>query len=189
MSNALPEPTLYRFVRLFEQHGVEYLIAGGQAEILHGSARLTYAWDFCYRRSVDSLERLATALKETHPRLRNAPPDLPFTLDGKSLALAENLTLDTDLGPLDLLGYMEPVGVYEDIEERAEVYELGEYRVKAVSLDDLIRIKEHLGRPKDRESLLHLRAIRQVREERGEAWRFRSAGTCPVRSPVAPFSA
>jgi hypothetical protein len=38
-----------------------------------------------------------------------------------------------------------------------------------MSLDDLIRIKEHICRPKDRDSLMHLLAIRRVRGEQGGA--------------------
>ena len=34
-----------------------------------------------------------------------------------------------------------------------------------VGLDDLIRIKEHINRPKDRDSLMHLRAIKKLREQ------------------------
>ena len=36
-----------------------------------------------------------------------------------------------------------------------------------IGLDDLIRIKRHLARAKDRESLLHLEAIKRLREEEG----------------------
>jgi hypothetical protein len=39
--------------------------------------------------------------------------------------------------------------------------------VRVIGLDDLIRIKRHLSRPKDRESLLHLEAIKRLREEEG----------------------
>jgi hypothetical protein len=36
-----------------------------------------------------------------------------------------------------------------------------------IGLDDLIRIKRHLGRPNDRESLLQLEAIKRLREREG----------------------
>ena len=34
-------------------------------------------------------------------------------------------------------------------------------------VDDLIRIKRHLGRPKDREALVQLEAIKRLREQEG----------------------
>lgn len=39
--------------------------------------------------------------------------------------------------------------------------------MRVIGLDDLIRIKRHLARPKDRESPLQLEAIKRPREEEG----------------------
>src|SRR5882757_4870250 len=105
---------LLKVTELFARYGVEYLVIGGQAAILHGSPQLTQDTDLCYRRTPENLERLAGALKEIHPTLRGAPPDLPFILDARSLALGANFTFNTDLGPLDLLGWVEPHGTYDD---------------------------------------------------------------------------
>ena len=148
---------------LFTAHGVEFIVIGGQAEVLLGSSRTTYDVDLCYRRTADNLERLASALQELNPSLRGAPPDLPFILDAKSLALGSNFTFDTTLIPLDLLGWVEPIGSYDDLIQTAETHEYKGRQLHVVALDDLIRIKEHISRPKDRESLLHLRAIKQAR--------------------------
>ncbi len=144
--------------------GVEFIVIGGQAETLLGSARVTYDVDVCYRRTEGNLERLATALKALKPTLRGAPPDLPFILDARSLALGNNFTFSTEKGPFDLLGYVEPIGGYDEAAINAVEMQLGPWTVKVLSLDDLIRIKEHIQRPKDRDSLMHLLAIRKLRE-------------------------
>ena len=86
------------------------MVIGGQAATLLGSPLPTFDIDLCYRRTAENLEHLAAALKELHPTLRGAPPDLPFRLDGRSLALGCNFTFNTDVGPLDLLGWVEPFG-------------------------------------------------------------------------------
>jgi predicted nucleotidyltransferase len=39
--------------------------------------------------------------------------------------------------------------------------------VKTIGLEDLIRVKKHIRRPKDQESLLQLLAIRKAREDTG----------------------
>ena len=83
--------------------------------MLLGSPLPTFDVDLCYRRSEANLKRLAAALREIHPTLRGAPPDLPFQLDVNSLALGSNFTFNTDLGPLDLLGWVEPIGGYEQL--------------------------------------------------------------------------
>ena len=69
---------------------MEFILVGGQAEILHGSARVTFDLDLCYRRSPDNLDRLARALRDLKPTLRGAPADLPFVIDAKSLAGASS---------------------------------------------------------------------------------------------------
>jgi hypothetical protein len=153
------------FVSVFARHGVEYLVICGQAEMLMGGARVTFDTDFCYRRSRENLEPLANALKELNPTFRGAPADLPVTLDAQALALGNNYTLSTALGPVDLLGWVEPLGSYEELLPNSETYPVGKLSVRTIGLEDLIRVKQHLGRPKDRDSLLQLLAIRTIREE------------------------
>jgi predicted nucleotidyltransferase len=164
MADEQEKSDLNRIVELFQRHDVEFLVIGGQAETLFGSARVTFDVDLCYRRDAENLERLARALKELKPTLRGAPPDLPFQIDARSLALGANFTFDTNFGPLDLLGYVEPIGNYEALIAHAESYPIGSYTVRTISLDDLIRVKEHIRRTKDRDSLLQLQAIKRLRE-------------------------
>ncbi len=165
MQSASEKSEFEQIVERLVAGGVEFVVIGGQAEYLLGGARVTFDTDLCYRRTKENLERLAQAVRVLKPALRGAPPDLPFVLDARSLALGSNFTFSTTAGDLDLLGYVEPIGGYEELAEKAEVIRLGDMAVKVASLDDLIRIKQHLGRPKDRESLMHLMAIRRVREE------------------------
>jgi predicted nucleotidyltransferase len=159
---------LERFCALLADHGVEFIVVGGQAEALMGSARVTYDIDLCYRRTSDNLERLATALATLNLTLRGAPPELKFRLDAAALALGQNYTFDVDGEyPLDLLGYLEPVGTYEQLLPRTEMISIGGRPTRIIGLDDLIQIKRYIGRPKDRESLLQLEAIKRLREQEG----------------------
>ena len=136
---------------MLADHGVEFIVVGGQAEALMGSARVTYDVDLCYRRTSENLERLATALATLNLTLRGAPAELKFRLDD----------------PLDLLGSLEPIGTYGDLLPHAETVFIGGHPTRVIGLDDLIRIKRSIGRPKDRESLLHLEAIKRLREQEG----------------------
>jgi predicted nucleotidyltransferase len=85
-------------------------------------------------------------------------------IDARSLALGENFTFSTSAGPLDLLGWVEPLGNYDALLAHAESYQVHGTSVRTMSLDDLIRVKEHIRRPKDRESLFQLKAIKQLRQ-------------------------
>lgn len=147
------------------RHGVEFIVIGGQAETLHGSPRVTYDVDPCFRRTRANLERLAAALRQIKPALRAAPPDLPFRIDAESLALGSNFTFETPFGNLDLLGWAEPLGEFEALARNASSLPFGRHESLVISLDDLITIKQHIQRPKDRDSLLQLLAIRRIRNE------------------------
>jgi predicted nucleotidyltransferase len=165
MADDTGTPSLIKIVDLLLSHGVEFIVVGGQAAVLHGSPIPTYDVDLSYRRTQDNLARLAAALKSIHPTLRGAPPDLPFILDARSLALGANFTFDTSFGPLDLLGWLDPIGAYDDFAPRAEAIEIEGRVVRILSLDDLITIKRHIRRPKDQAVLIQLEAIQRLRSE------------------------
>ena len=72
----------------------------------------------------------------------------------------------TDAGPLDVLagleasdGHLRP---YEELLERATTVQGAGFVIRAASLDDIIEAKERANRPKDREGLPELRAIRDA---------------------------
>lgn len=169
MADDTEKPSLAKIAELLHSHQVDFMVIGGQAAALHGSPIPTYDVDLCYRRSKENLERLASALKVIHPTLRGAPPDLPFVLDAISLALGSNFTFDTILGPLDLLGWVEPIGGYDELAPRAEVIDLEGLSLRVLSLDDLIAIKRHIARPKDRAALVQLEAIQRLRDSGGSS--------------------
>jgi hypothetical protein len=168
----MPDPSpqtsdLEHLIDLLHRHGVEYIVIGGQAEILHGGGRVTLDSDFCYRRTAANLERLAAALQELKPSLRGAPADLPFRIDAQALALGCNFTFDSRFGDVDFLGEVQPIGDYDALRKNAATFAVASYELDAIGLDDLIRVKRFVNRPKDRDSLLQLKAIKQ---NRGEPW-------------------
>jgi len=156
-------------VAWLQRHGVRYVVIGGMAEVLQGGLRPTYDVDLCYDRSRDNLERLAAGLKEIDATLRGAPKDVPFSPDVRTLEFGSNFTFDTDLGPLDLLGWVEPIGDYQKVAAESREVSFGAGTVTVLDVEALIRIKEHVGRPKDMASLAELRAIREERNRRSPA--------------------
>lgn len=156
---------LEEILDVLRKHQVAVVVIGGQAANLHGSPKPTFDVDLCYSRTKDNIARLAGALRDLNPSLRGAPAGLPYVLDARSITAGLNFTLVTDLGDLDLLGEVEPLGGYDKVKQHAEAYTLGEYQVDVISLDDLIAIKQHINRPKDRDSLYQLLAIKKIRNE------------------------
>src|SRR5260370_8179684 len=91
-------------IRIVYDAGVEFVVIGGAAMGLQGSAHLTKDIDFCYARTPKNMERLAKALEPFHPHLLGAPPGLPFPFNYKPIANGFNFPFTTDLGDPDFLG-------------------------------------------------------------------------------------
>jgi predicted nucleotidyltransferase len=143
--------------------GVEYVVIGGLAAVFHGASHVTGDLDVCYNRDRENLRRLSRALQPLSPRLRGAPPDLPFKLDERTLRAGLNFTLTTDAGDLDLIGEVSGIGHYEQVLSYSERVEVGGETVRILSLEGLILSKRAAGREKDRILLRELEIIRRLR--------------------------
>lgn len=151
---------IQRLLDLLEAARVEFVVVGGVAMVLRGSSRTTIDLDLCYARNRDNLLRLAQALAPLHPRLRGAPPELPFLWDERTLASGLNFTLTTDAGDLDILGEVTGLGDYAQVAAGAAPMDVGGSRVTVLGLDALERAKRAAGRAKD---LLDLAEIAEIR--------------------------
>jgi hypothetical protein len=152
-------PDFLSIIKLLSGHGVDFIVVGGIAANLFGSARLTYDLDIVYSRTEENLRKIVTAFARANPYLRGAPSGLPFKLDFRTLKNGLNFTLTTDLGPIDLLGEIPGARSYEELlEDSLEINESG-LRFRCVTLRRLIQLKNAAGRPKDLESLAELNAI------------------------------
>ena|SRR6266550_7090341 len=139
---------------------VSFVIVGGVAATVHGSARLTSDVDIVYERSRANIERLVEALAPLKPYLRGAPPDLPFRFDVETVRRGLNFTLTTDAGPLDVLGEITGVGDYDAVLAVSEDVSLFGSTYRCINLDSLIVSKRAAGRPKDLEAVAELELIR-----------------------------
>jgi hypothetical protein len=144
---------------------VRFVIVGGLAVTIHGSAYVTFDLDFCYARDTENLVRLARVLHPFNPRLRGAPAGLPFRFDEETLKQGLNFTLSTELGDLDLLGEVAGVGDFAAASAVSEPVELFGRTFFVLTLDALIASKRAAGRPKDFQVLPELEALREATSE------------------------
>jgi hypothetical protein len=158
---------LRRLLHLLARHRVQFIIVGGVAASLHGSARSTQDLDVVYARSTENHRRLVAALRGHRPYLRGAPPGLPFLWDEETIRRGLNFTLETDLGDLDLLGEIAGGGGYADLRPHSIQFEAFGLRLLCLDLDTLIRVKQAAGRVRDLEAVAELRIVRQERDRRG----------------------
>ncbi len=152
-------------LRQLTSHEVEFVIIDGVAAAAQGSVRPTYDLDVCYRRTPENLERLADALAPLHPRLRGVPENLLFQWDARTLQRGLNFTLQVDAGAIDLLGEVTGLGGYDQVLTASEVMELYGMSVRVLTLEGLIAAKRATGRPRDREHLLELEALLELRRQ------------------------
>ena len=151
-------------IRTFSEAGVEFVIVGGLAATIHGSARLTQDVDFVYSRTSTNIERLVAALRPYAPYLRGAPPGLPFDWNETTIEHGLNFTLTTAIGDIDLLGEITGGGDFDALAPHTLGVDIFGCRCRCLDLRGLIRTKRAAGRPKDLDALAELEALL---EERG----------------------
>jgi hypothetical protein len=87
-----PGLDVLRIMRVLNHHGVEYLLVGGAAAVIHGAERQTQDFDCVAQSSQENLQRLAVAMRELNARLHVeglTDPEastLPLALDAAMLA-------------------------------------------------------------------------------------------------------
>ena len=147
-------------IAILANGSVDFVVIGGVALISRGGSRATNVLDIVYSRASENLNRLANALGPTHPRLRGAPPELPFFFDSRTLKSGLNFTLVTDLGELDVLGEVTGLGGYAAVAALSSKLALFGHDVLVLNLDGLEQAKRAAGRAKD---LLDLEMIRALK--------------------------
>ena len=152
-------------LRLLAEHEVDFILVGGVAATIHGSARLTQDLDVVYERSQENLNRIIQTLSSISPYLRGAPPGLPFDWSVETLQRGLNFTLTTSLGDIDLLGEITGGGGYGALRSTCIEVEIFGIRCLCLDLPTLIRVKRAAGRPRDLETVAELEALQ---EESGE---------------------
>src|SRR6266853_1898519 len=153
-------------LQVLTESEVQFVLIGGVAANLHGSARATFDLDLVYARDRSNIARLVKALAPYGSYLRGAPPGLPFQFDEPTVRNGLNFTLDTALGDLDLLGEVVGGGNYEQLLPYTVEVEAFGVRIKCVALERLIQLKRAAGRPKDLEAIAELQALLEERRKR-----------------------
>lgn len=156
-------------LRLLVERGVDFVVIGGIAAVLHGSARNTFDLDICFAIDNANLDALGDVLLALGARLKGLREGVPFVPDARTLRQVEVLTLITSLGELDVLARPPGAPAYEELRRHADRYDLGGFNVSVASIDDLIAMKEAAGRPKDLLDIEELEAIKRLRR-RGNAY-------------------
>jgi hypothetical protein len=151
---------------LLERHGVHYVVVGGLAAVVHGSARATFDIDLVPDWSTANLERLAGALRAADAQLRvpdASPVDYP--IDVESLRAFEVSTWRTRHGDLDIITGTPTLergrlSQYPELARRAHRREAFGITILVADLSDIIESKQALAREPDLAALPELHRLR-----------------------------
>ncbi len=178
LPNSGPPLDLNRLLEVLTRNEVDFVVVGGSAAGFLGASRLTEDADCVVKRERANLDRLASALRELHARLRVARMSddeakaLPVKIDGMMLETTGNSTWTTDAGPFDVLADLKDsegrTVPYEDLLMRSMIVRGDGFAVHVASVDDIIAAKTFANRDKDREALPELLDI----QEREHSQRF-----------------
>jgi hypothetical protein len=157
------KPDLRALLKRLIQNNIDFVLVGGFACVVHGSSLVTEDIDICIAINEEQIKKLRNALKDLSPKHRMNPNFKPsFLSHPQKLEGVNNIYLETDFGVLDILSEVRPVGDFEAIKSRAITISLFDQECHVISLDDLIKVKESMTRPKDKEAASQLKAIKDI---------------------------
>lgn len=160
MSDAPERPLdLRELFRALAEHGVDYLVIGGVAAQVHGRRRTTKDLDVTPAPDPENFKRLAAALIALDAHPVELGPSAP-TPTAEQLRVATVVPpLSTRHGELHILNEVPGATAYAGMRTRALSTDLDEIAVHIVGVDDLIRMKQTLGRPSDLEDIETLTTV------------------------------
>jgi hypothetical protein len=137
-------------LRSLNDHSVEYVLIGATAFPVHGYARASLDVDIFIRATPENAQHTRRALTAFGYDLNEVTDEELLT---KKVLIRQYL-VEADIHP-----YVSGV-TFDEVWSRRVHDRLGQTPTAFASLDDLIRMKEAAGRPKDLEDLRVLRRLR-----------------------------
>jgi predicted nucleotidyltransferase len=158
-----------RFLEILTElhdHGVDFVIVGGVAAVLHGGSRATFDLDIVpslapdsWRAAVDSLWALGARPRIPEPleRLRDVEHVRRWRIEKNMLAL--NFRTSDGTADVDLM--VSHSDEFEQLRRRAVQVSIGAQTFSVASIDDLLAMKRASGRPQDVLDIQELQRIRK----------------------------
>jgi hypothetical protein len=142
--------------------GVELIVIGGAAAVLHGAPITTLDLDIVYRQTPANLDRLLAVLRSLDAVVRDAA-GRHVRPTRAHLEAGGQLLLSTALGPVDAMGRLHDGRGFDDLLSHTEAVADEELRFRVLDLPTLIEVKTAAARAKDRLVLPILLALLEQR--------------------------
>lgn len=152
----------YALFEALDRERVSYLVVGGFARVVHGSAETTRGLDIVPSLREENLRRLARALAELDAR----GPDRR-QVGAESLSASDAVTTRTRAGELRIVPTPWGTRGYDDLRIRASRENLGRGARPAIaSVVDCVRMLEASDRTPDADRLQRLRRMMELERQR-----------------------
>jgi hypothetical protein len=158
-----PTADLEALIAALFEAGVEHIVVGGAAAVLHGAPITTQDLDVVYRRTAENLDRLEVLLARLDavardPAGRRLPPNRSHLESGGVLQL------DTSLGPFDPMAKLADGRGYDELLAHSVAIQAEGFQLLVLDLPTLIEVKVAVSRAKDRLMLPVLLALLAERD-------------------------
>lgn len=151
-------------LRALVEGGVDFVVVGGAAAVLHGAPITTRDLDIVPSREPSNVERLVRVLGDLNAMVRD-PAGRRIEPTTALFAGPGQVLLTTGLGPIDILGTLHDGRGYAELVSRTVEFHDGSIAIRAVDLPSLIEIKTTAGRAKDRLVVPILLALQEPRRK------------------------
>lgn len=162
VSTAAPALGAAEILRRLATGGVDFVVVGGVAAVLHGSARFPVSLDICFAGDRPSLAALGTALSGLGARPQEGA-GAPLGPGDRRLREFELLVLHTVAGDLRLMATPAGAPSYPTLRRLADRCDLGGFSVQVASVAELLAIKRASDGEEDRADADELEAIARLR--------------------------
>ena len=147
--------------------GIDFIVVGGAAAVLHGAPVTTQDLDIVHRRSDENVRRLLEVLERLDALFRGDLTGQGLRPSGPMLGGKGHLLLSSTLGPIDILCEIDGGKGHEELLDHTELFTDEHLSFRVLDLPTLIAVKTRLGRAKDRLMLPVLIATLEERSRRG----------------------
>ena len=162
------EPAL--LLKALVDGGVDFVVIGGIAALLHGDDAATSDTDTTVRATPANLQALVDVITALEGRLlvpvnerQEATVDVAVTAETFSALTSARFL--TRYGVLDVVLQPDGIADYQRWRQAATIVHIEGVGVAVAALGDVIASKEAAGREKDRNALPRLRALRRMIDE------------------------
>ena len=157
---------LKEILKELTERGVQFVVCGGVAVVLHGVERMTLDLDLVVEMSHENLQRFIDAMRALNlvPRVPVPPEDLlspekvRVMIEEKNMAAFSFINLKNPFQQVDILVLEK----FDDFLSDAEVQDVGGFEIKIASKEKLIEMKKRAGREKD---LLDIESLQRLMEK------------------------